>query len=828
MSTYKYDIGFDYVDGEGDPVHVNGENVLALVIDYEYDSEAIQPAILMKARLDKNFIDRMIRNKVTARIHLQVYKTRVDVDQLGSIRTPYIITECVYDIPEDVKEDSTILYDRTSDKKDVYGQISIAMLSNTIIERNTVNNDLIIKNCNMMGAVCFFTSHMPMVIEPFTYNDMIDQLIIEPQETIKSMIRYLNNIKVFYDTPLRYYMDFNATYLLSSSGIAVPVEGEQSSTVVISVKDTDTHGDTFELGVNYNKDANFYELKVLSNDVIYTKDNATNKVANKLVGILDPGREQSNPGLSDIEKMANNFMKDISDAVTSMIPGIGGGINSVVHGKNVMDYNTYRVEYHSSRYYGAAMTSESRQTESLDAHYEAAKKAASSSSSSGSSGSSSHKDDKYSSSNSSSSGGSADKIYKDGTKIVSNLDTSNEIGGYLEELYIGQEHYASLESKSIETGYGITSYENLINGVRVKDIHRNLEAIAAKKDVNMENTAFVAEQADYAKEHEQKSFEMATDSIKASIKALKENIENCNKLWKMAKKNSSSSGSGNGNGGDHGGNGGDGHMDDRYYEDDELMRSGADGSGGSGSNEAGGMTEEEHNRLMGNLEDSLAQMEQFQAQFDQYYGLMNSAVDDGVQYGGVVTQAQVNINPLSDGLTGLGDALSQIGDLIGSVTDIADSIGEFSDNLSESISKVASEGLQSMGIGNIAQIMNGGIESILNLVGVGKTGISFLETGIFGLLDGGGEKIKYVNLDNDNPNKIKGIQRALELKGNVLTLTKDNIDNSIITLNKEYIVNNTLSRTEQNGRYLLGKKQEIYIREGALFVCKTIMEFKKI
>ena len=90
MATYKYDIYFDFM-GEGDPVRVTGENILALAIDYAYDSEAIQPTVIMKARLDRNLVDKLVTNKATGKIQLHVDKTMVDNDPSGGIRKPYIV-----------------------------------------------------------------------------------------------------------------------------------------------------------------------------------------------------------------------------------------------------------------------------------------------------------------------------------------------------------------------------------------------------------------------------------------------------------------------------------------------------------------------------------------------------------------------------------------------------------------------------------------------------------------------------------------------------------------------------------------------------------------
>ena len=791
MSTYKYEITMDY-HGDTD-VHITGENILGVTIEYGFDTEMIQPLMIAKLRLDRNFIDVLVKTKDKARIQVFIDKTIVDYEEEGGVRTPYIHVSCLYDLMDDVYSDKTLFYNQSSEKRDVYSEVVIGLVSEELIEHNMVNQDLVVKNCNMMGAVCYFTYHMPMVIEPFTYNEDIDQLIIEPQESIKEIIRYLNNIKVFYDTPLRYFMDYHRTYLLSSSGKPVEVNGEESSTIIISMKDIDTDGDAFEQGLSYNKRDRCYELKILSNENQYIEDNTTDKIANKLVGVVDPGREQSNPGIPQIIAQATDFVKGINNTIQSMVSDIGGGINNVVHGKNVMDYNTYRTKRRSEKYLEQAQVNEQVQRTALTALYNAAIKAANSSGS---------RDGKTTTGSNTAAKNNAKAIYNRGKKLVDDLKTEEEVAQYIERLEVAQGQYSELESKSVEAGLGITSYESLVNGVAPNELYRNLNGLGDKKAINEANNAFVKQKAEESHASLYVSDHIARGSIASSTGALSSNIENCKALYKIIKSNPTNTNSGGNN-----------------------------GSGNTGTSYA--MSESEFNEYMDKLEAALNKTTEIGNQINSYYDLMDESVDDGVNYGIAVNEAQISINPLSDGLESISGQLEQISGLltgiISGIQDISNSIEQFTGSLTEQITQISQQGLAGLGIGDLGQLTNGGIDNIFNLNGVGKTGISHIESSRLNILSTGGkDKIRYIDLGNDDPNKIKPMQKALELKGTRLTVTKDHLDNSVLTLNKEYIVNNTGSRTEQNGRYLLMHKQEVYFREGLLFICRTILDLNKL
>ena len=399
MHGYKYTIRMQAKLDDA-VVDINEENIISVIIDYDYHSEVIAPVVMAKLRLDKNLLDYIIENKDKARIILKI--NRVDVLQDVQTEIQYINTICTYELMDDTYNDKSTLYDRTSGREDVYAETIIGLISEDCVERNIKNFDCVLKDGNFMGAIAYFCSHMPLVIEPFTYNKEFEQLIIPPLESIKQVIRFLYNIAVFYDSPLRFYNDFHRVYLLSSSGNAVPVIGEPSSTVLITLRKPDRDlEDSLTLGIEFNEEGRYYDMKVITNDAVYMKNNLIDKDFNKLVGVLDPSREMSLPVIVDnIIQMAENSIVGLDNVITGNVEAISDGANDAVAAGNQVTFSSGVIRDTTAAYVETTAQAQGRNDTMLDKYYNALiqglnKQAANSGGSSGGGSSSSANKSKY-------------------------------------------------------------------------------------------------------------------------------------------------------------------------------------------------------------------------------------------------------------------------------------------------------------------------------------------------------------------------------------------------------------------------------------------------
>ena len=127
-----------------------------------------------------------------------------------------------------------------------------------------------------------------LFIEPFSYNDTFEQFVLPPKDSVNKALRFLNDQRVFYSTPYRYYQDFNHTYIISSSGKEIKRTDETYSTIVVNIRDIDDVGAN-DTGVVVNRSNETYEVYVsYANTQVY--DNTLiNKSKNKVRGITSSG-----------------------------------------------------------------------------------------------------------------------------------------------------------------------------------------------------------------------------------------------------------------------------------------------------------------------------------------------------------------------------------------------------------------------------------------------------------------------------------------------------------------------------------------------------------
>ena len=88
----------------------------------------------------------------------------------------------------------------------------------------------------MINSVGSFLQGVPLLIEPFNYNEKIDQLIVPPKDSLMKTVEYFNKIKVFYDTSYRFYIEPKCVYLISSSGKPVAKKGEKYDTCLFNIR----------------------------------------------------------------------------------------------------------------------------------------------------------------------------------------------------------------------------------------------------------------------------------------------------------------------------------------------------------------------------------------------------------------------------------------------------------------------------------------------------------------------------------------------------------------------------------------------------------------
>ena len=94
--------------------------------------------------------------------------------------------------------------------------------------------------------------------------------------------------------------------------------------------------------------------------------------------------------------------------------------------------------------------------------------------------------------------------------------------------------------------------------------------------------------------------------------------------------------------------------------------------------------------------------------------------------------------------------------------------------------------------------------------------------------EGSSDKLRVERVPLDNMDYTDYLRDSIENTTIMLSITKTEVDSSLITPNKEYIVRNYPTFSEYNGRYVLSFKKESFFNQEDTFISNVIFGLRKI
>ena len=300
---YNYRIVLKYINSSNVEVEIDSNQLQYILIDKNFDT-CNMPVISIFGSIEKNILDDMIRNMNNNIVTLGIYKYDA-TNQNDNITDKYFHDRFIYILNEDVSKTDKIDNPNGIDSKTgntQYKEVNLFLIQQDAINNNrqiingvyhnASTNSLILQTTNYLGKV---------LLEPIRYDTVYDQIIIPPLDSISNYIRYLNdNLGVFYDTPYRFFIDFDATYIVSSAGNPIRARNQYVYTIVVDIKEIDVETSE-EPGAYVDIVSGKYTIGIDASKVEYNKNHVTNKLVNKVMNVSNNDKNVINSISSNIE-----------------------------------------------------------------------------------------------------------------------------------------------------------------------------------------------------------------------------------------------------------------------------------------------------------------------------------------------------------------------------------------------------------------------------------------------------------------------------------------------------------------------------------------------
>ena len=290
VSSWRYKVEMTYLNTKKNTsISIKNECVKSIIIDHNYE-ENCMPVLYVNLSLDRALIDDMIININKNLITLAIFKYDELLDH--ELEIECFRKKFTYFTPDDINKNNSIDYTSESMEQnlgDTYRNISLGLLCIEHINRNKKSIEINAKKTSKYNLVKYITSDFDnILIEPFNYNETFDHIIIPAQDSVNKALRFLNNKRVFYRTPYRFYQDFNCAYIISSGGFGVARKDEKITSVIFDIKDI-LDVEANDIGMITNKTRGNYRIVVNSIDTAVYNNSLSNKSKNMIRGITSTG-----------------------------------------------------------------------------------------------------------------------------------------------------------------------------------------------------------------------------------------------------------------------------------------------------------------------------------------------------------------------------------------------------------------------------------------------------------------------------------------------------------------------------------------------------------
>lgn len=327
-SIYKYSASMTLAFDENDVIKLNSLYIKGIVIDYNYDENNF-PLLYVTVAVPYNIKEKLIANQSTGTVIFTIKKFIVNGDFPGLL-IDYIEDKFVYFMPNSASDTyEAYKIENPEGSEDISKVYTIGLISLNHINKSKKSINGIVKKGSKSSVIYYILKEHNLLMEPLQYNSIMNSMILPPMGSVSSALKYFNDLEVFYDTPYRFFMDFDVTYLMSSSGKLIPKKGSTLNNVIINIRDTFDEANME--GMVTNKELGAYIINASASFCSIIDSSINDKGYNKLYASTTSGKGED-ATISDVSK------SEITEKTSSIrLPNGNSKLLKNIEGKNKLN-----------------------------------------------------------------------------------------------------------------------------------------------------------------------------------------------------------------------------------------------------------------------------------------------------------------------------------------------------------------------------------------------------------------------------------------------------------------------------------------------------------
>lgn len=324
-SIYRYRATMTYVHGDQTYV-VDPNYIKSIVTDYDYDNNNF-PLLYVTLSLSLKIVDQMVLNQGDSYIVFTIQRC-VYNSEMPDLWTDYISDRFVYFITEDINKKDDQDYENSNEgREDIFRATTIGMISADLLNRNkkVVNG---IMSGPMSSVVYYMLGDRKLLMEPLANNVKLKRLFVSPQNSLSKALKFLNNFAVFYPTPYRFFMDYDCTYMLSSSGNYTQKNDETFNTIIIQAINSYDERSKIQ-GMSIDEGSGIARIEVSGTDIQLSDMHMSDKSFGKMKMTQTDGKTSTKDVMNTGSVVvAKTKSVRVPNDNTGLIDNVKNGINS--------------------------------------------------------------------------------------------------------------------------------------------------------------------------------------------------------------------------------------------------------------------------------------------------------------------------------------------------------------------------------------------------------------------------------------------------------------------------------------------------------------------